>query len=73
MAQRYRREAENLRNALDREDGRSQAVEHLRALIDKIVLTPEKGREDLRIDPRLSRSHPEHREPETSTARKRNQ
>jgi hypothetical protein len=50
MAQRYRREVENLRNALDREDGRSQAAEHLRALIDKIVLTPEKGREDLRID-----------------------
>lgn len=50
MAQRYRREVENLRNALDRKDGRSEATEHLRALIDKIVLTPEKGREDLRID-----------------------
>lgn len=45
MAQRYRREAENLRNAMDRKDGRGQAAEHLRALIDKIVLTPEKGRE----------------------------
>lgn len=50
MAQHYRREVENLRNALDRKDGRSEAAEHLRALIDKIVLTPEKGREDLRID-----------------------
>ncbi len=50
MAQRYRREVENLRNALDRKDGRSEAAEHLRALIDKIVLTPEQGREDLRID-----------------------
>ena len=50
MAQHYHREVENLRNALDRKDGRSEAAEHLRALIDKIVLTPEKGREDLRID-----------------------
>ena len=40
----------NLRNALDRKDGRGEAAEHLRALIDKIVLTPEQGREDLRID-----------------------
>jgi len=50
MAQRYRRQVENLRNALDRKDGRGVAAEHLRALIEKIVLTPEKGREDLRID-----------------------
>ena len=50
MAQRYRREVENLRNALDRQDGRGEAAEHLRGLIEKIVLTPEKGRDDLRID-----------------------
>jgi DNA invertase Pin-like site-specific DNA recombinase len=50
MAQRYRRAVEDLSNALDRKDARSEAAEHLRALIDKIVLTPEKGREDLRID-----------------------
>ena len=50
IARRYPGELENLRNALDRKDGRSEAAEHLRALIDKIVLTPEKRREDLRID-----------------------
>lgn len=50
MALRYRREVENLRNALDRNDGRGEAAEHPRGLIEKIVLTPEDGREDLRID-----------------------
>jgi site-specific DNA recombinase len=50
MALRYRREVENLRNALDRSERRGEAAEHPRGLIEKIVLTPEHGREDLRID-----------------------
>ena len=50
MANRYRKEVENLRQALDRKDARAEASEHLRGLIGKIVLTPEPGREDLRID-----------------------
>ena len=50
MAQRYRHQVENLRNALDSQNGRGEAAEHLRGLIDKIVLTPEEGRADLRID-----------------------
>lgn len=50
MANRYRKEVENLKQALDRKDVRAEASEHLRALIGKIVLTPEPGRKDLRID-----------------------
>jgi site-specific DNA recombinase len=50
MAKRYRREVENLRKALGRKDARAEAAEHLRGLIGKIVLTPEPGREELRID-----------------------
>jgi hypothetical protein len=50
MAQRYREEVENLRQALERENTQGEATEHLRALIGKIVLTPESRREDLRID-----------------------
>ena len=41
MANRYRKEVENLRQALDRKDARAEASEHLRGLIGKIVLTPE--------------------------------
>ena len=50
MANRYREEVENLKQALDREDARAEASEHLRALIGKIVLTPRPGRDNLRID-----------------------
>ena len=50
MAKRYRSEVENLRKALERTDARAEASEHLRGLIGKIVLTPEPGRKDLRID-----------------------
>ncbi len=49
MAQRYRLEVKNLRKALEHKDVRAEPAEHLRALIGKIVLTPEPGREDLRI------------------------
>jgi hypothetical protein len=50
MAQRYRLEVKNLRKALESKDARAEAADHLRALIGKIVLTPEPGRDDLRID-----------------------
>ena len=50
MANRYRQQVENLRQTLERSDCRAEAAEHLRALIGEIVLTPEPGREDLRID-----------------------
>ena len=50
MANRYRKEVENLKEALNRKDARGEASEHLRALIGKIVLTPESGRDELRID-----------------------
>lgn len=50
MAKRYRSEVENLRKALEHKDARTEASEHLRALIGKIVLTPESGRDELRID-----------------------
>ncbi|MBT8108100.1 MAG: recombinase family protein [Gammaproteobacteria bacterium] len=50
MANRYRQEVENLKEALNRKNARAEASEHLRALIGKIVLTPESGRDELRID-----------------------
>jgi site-specific DNA recombinase len=50
MAKRYRNEVENLREALKQDEGRGEATEHLRDLIGKIVVTPEPGRKDLRID-----------------------
>ncbi len=50
MANRYREEVENLKEALNRKNARAEASEHLRGLIGKIVLTPESGRDELRID-----------------------
>ena len=50
MARCYRSEVENLRKALDSQEARAEASEHLRGLIGKIVLTPESGRDELRID-----------------------
>jgi hypothetical protein len=50
MANRYRQEVENLKESLNRKNARAEASEHLRALIGKIVLTPEPGRDELRID-----------------------
>ncbi len=50
MANRYRDEVENLKEALNCNNVRAEASEHLRSLIGKIVLTPEPGREELRID-----------------------
>ena len=50
MAKRYRSEVENLRKALESQEARAEASEHLRGLIGKIVLTPQSGPKDLRID-----------------------
>lgn len=54
MARRYREEIAALRDALARSDGPTGALgepaEHVRGLIEKIVLTPQTGREDLQID-----------------------
>ncbi len=50
MATRYRKEVENLRQALKQDEGRGEATEHLRDLVGKIVVMPEPGRKDLRID-----------------------
>ena len=48
MAARYRESVENLRNSLNKDGSRGEAAEHLRALIEKIVLTPRDG--ELAID-----------------------
>lgn len=50
MAERYRLTIERLRESLNREDSRTEASEHLRRMIEKVVLTPIKGKEDLQID-----------------------
>ena len=50
MAERYRQEVTALKASLNRADSRAEAAEHLRALMEKIVLTPVQGRKDLRID-----------------------
>jgi site-specific DNA recombinase len=48
MADLYRTKVQQLAEALQREDARTEASEMLRGLIDAIVLTPEKGQ--LRIE-----------------------
>lgn len=50
MARRYREEITALRDALAQTGGRGEPAEHVRGLIEKIVLTPRTGREDLQID-----------------------
>ena len=50
MAERYRLAIERLRESLNREDSRTEASEHLRRMIEKVVLTPIKGKEGLQID-----------------------
>jgi len=40
MASRFYQAIKDLRNVLNTEDSRSEASEHLRARVDKIVLTP---------------------------------
>ena len=48
MAELYRTKVQQLADALEREDARTEASEMLRGLIDSIVLMPEKGQ--LRIE-----------------------
>ena len=50
MASRFHQAVKDLRNGLNNESSRSEASEHLRALIDKIVLTPKDGEKGLSID-----------------------
>ncbi|MES9993990.1 MAG: recombinase family protein [Candidatus Thiodiazotropha sp.] len=50
MAERYRREISDLRNALNQEETRGEAHEALRGLIEKIVLTPAPETDELTID-----------------------
>ncbi len=54
MARRYREQVAALKAALTRSGGAqgrgNEPMEHVRGLIDKIVLTPEIGRKNLRID-----------------------
>ncbi len=50
MDSRFYQAVKNLRNGLNKEDSRSEASEHLRALVDKIVLTPKGGEKELSID-----------------------
>ena len=50
MARRYREEVAALRETLSRSGGQGEAAEHLRGLIEKIVLTPRLEREELQID-----------------------
>ena len=48
MAELYRNKVTELARALEHPDGRSEAAESIRGLIDAIVLTPDKGK--LRIE-----------------------
>ena len=50
MAMRYREEVASLRETLSHSGGQGEAAKHLRGLIEKIVLTPKEGREELQID-----------------------
>ncbi|MCB1922036.1 MAG: recombinase family protein, partial [Candidatus Competibacteraceae bacterium] len=46
----YREEVASLRETLSHSGGQGEAAKHLRGLIEKIVLTPKEGREELQID-----------------------
>lgn len=50
MAKHYHKQVEALRRILNQEDGKDEAIELLRSLVEKIVLTPEQGRKNLKID-----------------------
>ncbi len=50
MALRYKQEVQALRSSLNNEATKSEASEHLRALVEKIVLTPKPGQDNLSID-----------------------
>ncbi|WP_330178437.1 hypothetical protein [Candidatus Vondammii sp. HM_W22] len=50
MASRFHQSVKDLANVLNQEDARSEASEHLRKLVDKIVLTPKADEDGLTID-----------------------
>jgi len=50
MATHYRQSIENLRGLLNQEGKRAEASQHLRRLIEKIVLSPQGGKKEPRID-----------------------
>ena len=50
MAKRYKLEVHTLRRSLNDDQNRGEASEHLRKLVEKIVLTPRPGEDDLSID-----------------------
>tara|TARA_R110001599_G_scaffold353823_1_gene599132 strand:+ start:5542 stop:7224 length:1683 start_codon:yes stop_codon:yes gene_type:complete len=50
MAARFQRSVMDLAGVLNQEDGRAEASEHLRGLVDKVVLTPKDGEDGLTID-----------------------
>lgn len=50
MASRFQRSVMDLAGVLNQEDGRAEASEHLRGLVDKVVLTPKDGKDELTID-----------------------
>ncbi len=50
MSVRYKQEVSNLMATLNSSERRAEASQHLRAMIDKVVLTPNEARDDLTID-----------------------
>ncbi|NOY73602.1 MAG: hypothetical protein GXP14_14760 [Gammaproteobacteria bacterium] len=50
MAKRYQQEIKALRQSLNNKESRNEASQHLRGLIEKIVLTPRANQDDLSID-----------------------
>ena len=50
IAGRYKKAISKLKKALNEEQHRAAATEHLRDLVDKIVLTPKKKEDGLSID-----------------------
>ena len=50
MASRYHQAIKDLKASLNADGARAEASQHLRGLIEKVVLTPEEGEKGLRID-----------------------
>lgn len=50
MAARFHKSVKNLRNGLNQDGSRSEASQHLRKLVDKIVLSPKTGEHGLSVD-----------------------
>ena len=50
MASRYQQAIKDLKASLNADGARAEASQHLRGLIEKVVLTPEEGEKGLRVD-----------------------